>query len=122
METKSNYPIWESHILPITEKMKIQLQYNGRVLCDSCQLSTFVSQLMGWLAIVLLNCVGFPALVSVLLEQSDTLPTVDILLFVWTALIAMLIKSVLDRNLLYVTTICLGFAAQAFLMSLVIFK
>lgn len=77
---------------------------------------------LGLLAIVLAHFSSVPTLMAVLLGQSDRLPPVDLMLFVWAGLIAMFFKSLIEKNGLYVATISIGFAAQTVMMSLILFK
>ena len=77
---------------------------------------------LGWLTIILLHLSSIPTLVAVLMAQSDKLPPVDLMVFVWSALITLFFKALIEKNSLYIATICLGFAAQTVIMSLIIFK
>jgi hypothetical protein len=77
---------------------------------------------LGWITIILLHFASIPTLLSVLLGQSDKLPPVDLMIFVWSALITLFFKSLIDRNFIYIATICMGFAAQTVIMSLILFK
>lgn len=77
---------------------------------------------LGLLAIVLAHFSSVPTLMAVLLGQSDKLPPVDLMLFVWASLVAIFFKSLIEKNSLYVATIAIGFAAQTVIMSLILFK
>lgn len=77
---------------------------------------------LGWITIILLHFAAIPTLLAVLLGQTDKLPPVDLMIFVWSALITLFFKSLIDRNFVYIATICLGFAAQTVIMSLILFK
>ena len=77
---------------------------------------------LGWITIVLLHLSSIPTLVAVLMAQSDKLPPVDLMVFVWSALITLFFKALIEKNFLYIATICLGFAAQTVIMSLILFK
>ena len=77
---------------------------------------------LGWVTIILLHFASIPTLIAVLMAQSDKLPPVDLMVFVWSALITMFFKSLIERNFLYIATICLGFAAQTLIMGLILFK
>lgn len=77
---------------------------------------------LGLLAIVLAHFSSVPTLMAVLLGQSDKLPPVDIMLFIWASLVAIFFKSLIEKNSLYVATIAIGFAAQTVIMSLILFK
>jgi len=77
---------------------------------------------LGWITIILLHFASIPTLIAVLMAQSDRLPPVDLMVFVWSALITLFFKSLIERNFLYIATICLGFAAQTLIMGLILFK
>jgi hypothetical protein len=50
------------------------------------------------------------------------MPGVDIILMVWTALVLLFIKAILNKDMLNIITIGLGFALQATLMALIFIK
>ena len=77
---------------------------------------------LGWISIILMHFAAIPTLLAVLLGQNDKLPPVDLMLFIWSALITMFFKSLIERNFLYISTICLGFVVQTVIMSLILFK
>ncbi|NBO99861.1 MAG: hypothetical protein EBU90_07000 [Proteobacteria bacterium] len=77
---------------------------------------------LGWFTIVLLHLASIPTLLAVLMAQNDKLPPVDLMIFVWSGLITLFFKSLIERNFLYIATICLGFCAQTVIMSLILFK
>jgi hypothetical protein len=77
---------------------------------------------LGWITIVLMHFATIPTLVAVLLAQSDKLPPVDLMIFVWAALTTLFFKSLIEKNFLYIATICMGFLAQTVLMGLILFK
>lgn len=86
------------------------------------QLSKVGSQGLGWFSIVLFHLSTFPTLIALLIGTSGAIPSVDVVLFIWMGLIAVFFKSLLEKNFLYITTNCLGFAAQTALMGLILFK
>lgn len=77
---------------------------------------------LGWISIVLMHFAAIPTLISVLMAQNDKLPPVDLMIFVWAALTTLFFKSLIERNFLYVSTICVGFIAQVVIMGLILFK
>lgn len=77
---------------------------------------------LGWITIVLLHLASIPTLMAVLLGQGDKLPPVDLMIFVWSALVALFFKSLIERNFAYIATICMGFAAQTLIMGLILFR
>lgn len=85
-------------------------------------LANISAHTLGWITIVMLHLSSVPTLLAVLTGQSDKMPPVDIMLFIWGGLTAIFFKSLLERNYLYTATICLGFVGQTILMSLIFFK
>lgn len=85
-------------------------------------LSKISAHTLGFLAIIMLHIASMPTLIAVLMGQSDKLPPVDLMVFIHGALITMFFKSLLEKNYLYITTICLGFVAHTVVMSLILFK
>lgn len=77
---------------------------------------------LGWVSILLMHLTTVPTLLAVLLNKSDTLPPVDLVMFIWAALITLFFKSLIEKNFLYIATICVGFVAQTVIMSLILFK
>ena len=77
---------------------------------------------LGWFSIILCHFAAMPTLLAVLFGQSDRLPPVDLILFIWSALITMFFKAMIEKNFLYISTICLGFVAQTVIMSLILFR
>ena len=77
---------------------------------------------LGWVSILLLHFAAMPTLISVLMAQNDKLPPVDLMIFIWAALTTLFFKSLIEKNLLYLATICLGFLAQTVIMGLILFK
>lgn len=77
---------------------------------------------LGWITIVLCHFAAVPTLLAVLMAQSDKLPNIDIMIFIWAALTTLFFKSLIEKNFLYIATICLGFLAQTVIMGLILFK
>jgi hypothetical protein len=77
---------------------------------------------LGWITIVLLHFASFPTLFAMILAQSDKLPPYDLMLFIWASLTTLFFKSLIEKNFLYVSTICIGFIAQVIMLGLIVFK
>jgi hypothetical protein len=77
---------------------------------------------LGWITIVLLHFSAVPTLLAMILAQSDKLPPYDLMIFVWAALTTLFFKSLIEKNFLYVSTICLGFIGQVVMLGMIVFK
>jgi len=108
---------------PVTRALESFLNIPGMILMFiKDHLVNVSAHTLGWLTIVMLHLSSVPTLLAVLTHQSDRMPPVDIMLFIWGGLIAIFFKSLFERNYLYIATVCLGFVGQTILMSLILFK
>lgn len=76
----------------------------------------------GWVAVVLMHLATIPTLIAILTGLTEKMPPVDMVLFSWLGLFLFFIKAVIQKDLLNIVTIGLGFVVQAGLMALIIFK
>lgn len=80
------------------------------------------AETVGWLAVVFIHCATLPPLLGLLLGVSDTLPSFDVVMFLWLGLMLLYVKALVARDTLITTTISLGFVVQAGLLGLLVFK
>jgi hypothetical protein len=77
---------------------------------------------MGWMAAILIHLATIPTLIATAAGLSDRMPPVDMVLFMWAALLLLFCRATILKDSLNIITIGLGFAVQAVLMALMIFK
>jgi hypothetical protein len=77
---------------------------------------------LGWLAVVLINCATIPTLLALLTGLSDTVPNLDIVMFMWAGLVLLFFRAVVLKDMLNIITIGLGFITQAVIMAMILFK
>lgn len=77
---------------------------------------------LGWLAVVVIHCATIPTLLALLTGLSDTVPNLDVVLFMWAGLILLFFRAVVLRDMLNIITIGLGFITQATIMAMILFK
>jgi hypothetical protein len=80
------------------------------------------AETLGWLAVILIHCATIPTLLALLTGLSDSVPNLDIVLFVWAGLVLLFFRAVVMRDLLNIITIGLGFITQAVIMAMILFK
>jgi hypothetical protein len=83
---------------------------------------TLSSEALGWIAVLVLHAATIPSLLALMSGLSDTPPSVDLVLMVWTALTLLFVKAAVQKDMLNLVTIALGFIVQAVLMALIFFK
>lgn len=86
------------------------------------KISTVSAETFGWLAVILLHSATVPSLLAVMSGLTDKLPGVDLVLLVWSGLALLFIKAAVQKDMLNVVTIGVGFMVQAALMALIFFK
>ena len=80
------------------------------------------AETFGWLAVLVLHASTIPSLLAVMAGLTDRLPGVDLVLLVWTGLALLFIKAAVQKDMLNIVTIGLGFIVQAVMMALIFFK
>lgn len=84
--------------------------------------SAISAETFGWMAVIVLHSSTIPSLLAVMSGLTDRLPGVDLVLLVWTGLTLLFIKAAVQKDMLNLVTIGVGFIAQAGLMALIFFK
>jgi hypothetical protein len=77
---------------------------------------------LGWLAAILLHAATVPTMLALITGLSDRPPSLDLVLFMWSALVLLFLRAIVLRDNLNIITIGLGFIVQAVMMALVLFK
>ena len=77
---------------------------------------------LGWLAAILLHAATVPTMLALITGLSDRPPSLDLVLFMWSALVLLFLRAIVLRDNLNIITIGMGFIVQAVMMALVLFK
>jgi hypothetical protein len=77
---------------------------------------------IGWTALLTLHAVTIPTFIGLMTGLSDKTPPIDMVLILWVGLGLFYFKSILEKNIVSIIIIGLGFIAQSILMALVFFK
>ena len=80
------------------------------------------AETLGWIAVIVLHAATVPSLLAVMAGLTDRLPGVDLVLLVWAGLSLLFIKAAVQKDMLNLVTIGLGFIIQAVMMALIFFK
>lgn len=86
------------------------------------KISVISAETFGWLAAVVLHSATIPSLLAVMAGLTDRMPGVDLVLLVWAGLSLLFIKAAIQKDMLNIITIGLGFILQTVLMALIFFK
>jgi len=80
------------------------------------------AETLGWLAVVIIHSATIPTLFALLTGLSDNVPNLDIILFVWAGLSLLFARAVVQKDMLNIVTVGLGFIIQAVIMAMILFK
>jgi hypothetical protein len=77
---------------------------------------------LGWLAVVILHSATIPSLLAYSQGFSNDPLPIDMVLLLWTGLMLLFVRAAIRRDMLNLITIGAGFAVQAGIMALTLFK
>jgi hypothetical protein len=80
------------------------------------------AETLGWLAVIIIHSATIPTLFALLTGLSDNVPNLDIVLFMWAGLSLLFARAVVQKDMLNIVTIGLGFIIQAVIMAMILFK
>jgi hypothetical protein len=80
------------------------------------------AETFGWLAVIVLHASTIPSLFAIMAGLTDRMPAVDLVLLVWAGLSLLFVKAAVQKDMLNLVTIGIGFIAQAVMMALIFFK
>lgn len=85
-------------------------------------IARFSAETLGWMAILFLHSATVPALLALMAGLTDNPPPVDVVLMVWAGLLLLFTKAAIQKDMLNIFTIGIGFVVQAVFMILIFFK
>ena len=88
----------------------------------TAKVSHISAETFGWLAVIVLHAATVPSLFAVMSGLTDKMPSVDLVLLCWGGLTLLFVKAAVQKDMLNVVTIGLGFIIQAVMMALIFFK
>jgi hypothetical protein len=77
---------------------------------------------MEWLAIIVMHCATIPTMMALMAGLTDRMPSLDMVLFIWAALLLMFVRAILLKNSFNIISNGLGFVSQAVVMAFILFK
>lgn len=77
---------------------------------------------IGWTGLIALHAVTIPSLFGLMTGLTDNTPPIDMVVILWAAMALFYVKAILEKNVISLIIIGLGFIMQSILMALVFFK
>jgi len=81
-----------------------------------------IGNLSGWLGMLSIQSATLPVTYNVLVGNSTNLPPISMVVMVWLGLILYLIRAIIQKDMLHITSNGIGFFTQSLLMALIVFK
>jgi hypothetical protein len=86
------------------------------------KLKPSTAESIGWLGLVLLLSAVIPTFLAVMAGITDKMPPIDLVLFMWAALITFFVRAAILKDTVVILTIGVGFMVNAVFMALILFK
>ena len=77
---------------------------------------------IGWIGLVFLLVSLIPTFMAVMAGITDKMPPIDLVLFMWAALITFFIRAAILKDTVVILTVGIGFMVNAVFMALILFK
>lgn len=86
------------------------------------KVSKISADALGWMAAIVIHGATIPSLIALMTGLSDRTPNLDMVMFLWAALILLFARAIVLKDMLNIVTIGAGFILQAGLMALILFR
>ena len=77
---------------------------------------------LGWLAAIVLHVSTVPSTLALMAGLTDRPPNIDIVLFIWAALVLLFARAIILKDQVNIITIGIGFIAQAVMLGFIVFR
>ena len=77
---------------------------------------------IGWVGLILLLVSLIPTFLAIMAGITDKMPAIDLVLFMWGALVMFFIRAAILKDTVVVLTVGVGFMVNAVFMALILFK
>ena len=77
---------------------------------------------IGWVGLILLLVSLVPTFLAIMAGITDKMPAIDLVLFMWGALVMFFIRAAILKDTVVVLTVGVGFMVNAVFMALILFK
>ena len=80
-----------------------------------------MSEIGGWIGMILIHGATVPTTMSVILGYSSELPPLSMVLLVWSGLFLFLLRAVVAKDTLYIVSNTIGFFFNTILLTLIVY-
>jgi len=80
-----------------------------------------MSEIGGWIGMILIHGATVPTTMSVILGYSSELPPLSMVLLVWSGLFLFLLRAIVAKDTLYIVSNSIGFFFNTILLTLIVY-
>lgn len=106
VKVKSKYEVWYAEFMSHFTMAKIE-KYGD---------------IAGWFGIILIQSSTLPTSFGIINGTVGRMPPLDMTIMVWGGLLLFLIRSIIRKDVLYITSNAIGFFLQTLMLILIVFK
>ena len=81
-----------------------------------------IGNISGWLGMILIQSSTLPVTYNVLMGTATNIPPFSMIFLVWAGIILYLVRAIIQRDMVHITSNTIGFVTQSALLALVVFK
>lgn len=81
-----------------------------------------IGELFGWMGLLVIQFASIPPVVNILIGNGDRVPPIETVVLVWSGILLYLIRSVIQKDTLFIVSNAIGFCTQSALLSLIVLK
>lgn len=81
-----------------------------------------VGNISGWIGLVFIQSATIPVTYDILQGKATHIPPMSMVVLIWSGLIFYLVRAVIQRDIIHITSNTIGFITQSILMALIVFK
>lgn len=81
-----------------------------------------ISEFGGWIGMILIQSSTIPVSISIIRGNVERIPPIDMTVMIWVGLFFFLLRSIANKDTLYIVSNSVGFFFQTILLILIAFK
>ena len=81
-----------------------------------------VAEFGGWVGMILIQSSTIPVSISIIRGNVERIPPIDMTTMIWAGLFLFLLRSISNKDTLYIVSNSVGFFFQTILLTLIAFK
>lgn len=81
-----------------------------------------IGEISGWLGMILIQSSTLPVTYSIWKGTATHIPPLSMIMLVWAGIVLYLVRAILQKDMVHITSNTIGFITQSALMVLIVFK